>query len=135
MIKKGLVLIVAFLLCINLFAATFNVNTTNDTHAVTPLAGTGLDASGNISFRSAIEAANAVGGNHTINVPAGTYNLTLGMIIMFDRVQNITIIGVSPANTIINMTNTLQDRILLIGDSGTQANMVTSISNMTFQNG
>ncbi len=117
-------------------ATTFNVNIFTDSHAVTPGAGTGLDAAGKISFRSALEAANAVGGAHTINLSvAGTYNLTLGMITLNDKVENITITGAGAATTIINMTATLQDRILLVGTTGAFDGMVTSISGLTFQGG
>ncbi|HVV72114.1 MAG TPA: hypothetical protein VHI52_11560, partial [Verrucomicrobiae bacterium] len=57
-------------------AATFTVTTTADTHAVSP--GTSAsDVNGNISLRSALEAANAQSGG-TINLGAGTYNLSLG---------------------------------------------------------
>src|SRR6187399_2754677 len=56
--------------------ASFIVSTTDDTLAVE--LSTGLDASGNISLRSAIQAANYLGGSNTISLPAGTYTLSLG---------------------------------------------------------
>src|SRR5579862_5254412 len=58
-------------------AGPFTVNTSNDTHAVNP-ASSPNDSGGQVSLRSAIEAANAQSGATTINIPAGTYNLTLG---------------------------------------------------------
>ena len=55
--------------------STFKVNTTLDTVAVDLKKG--KDASGHISLRSAIEAANAKGGNNKIILPAGTFTLTI----------------------------------------------------------
>ena len=55
--------------------ATFRVNTTLD--SVVANLKTGRDAAGDISLRSAIQAANAKPNADTIIVPAGTYNLTL----------------------------------------------------------
>ena len=53
----------------------FRVNTTLD--SVVANLKTGRDAAGQISLRSAIQAANAKPNADTIIVPAGTYNLTL----------------------------------------------------------
>ena len=55
--------------------STFKVNTTLDTVAVSLK--TGKDASGHISLRSAIEAANAKPNADTIILPAGTFTLTI----------------------------------------------------------
>ena len=55
--------------------STFKVNTTLDTVAVDLKKG--KDASGHISLRSAIEAANAKGGNNKIILPGGTFLLTI----------------------------------------------------------
>jgi hypothetical protein len=87
-------------------------------------------------LRGAIEAADAAGGGpHTINVPAGTYNLTLGEISFGNNAQNISIVGAGAGLTIINMTNTAQDRIFIINPPGTISNVTTSISGVTFTNG
>src|SRR5580698_5604071 len=53
--------------------STFRVNTTLDTLAVN--LHTGKDASGHISLRSAIMAADANHGSSTVIVPAGTFKL------------------------------------------------------------
>ena len=53
--------------------ATFNVNSFADTDAVN--LSTGQDQNGSISLRSAIEAANYLEGDSTINLQAGTYSL------------------------------------------------------------
>ena len=55
--------------------STFQVNTTLDTVAVNLK--NGKDATGHISLRSAIMAADARGQSNTIIVPAGTFTLTI----------------------------------------------------------
>jgi hypothetical protein len=111
----------SMLFSLPLLAATFNVTTTVD--------------GGPGSLRQAIADAEALGGSNTIIVPAGTYNLTQGQIIFGNVPQSLTIIGASPASTIINMTTTNQNRIFFINTSGTVANVLTSISGITFTNG
>jgi hypothetical protein len=56
--------------------SVFTVNTFDDTVEATR-DGSGLDASGNISLRSAIMATNDLGGTNTIDLSAGTYTLTI----------------------------------------------------------
>lgn len=103
-------------------ANIYNVTLTTDGHSTNQL-------------RGAIEAADALGGTHTINLPAGTYNLTLGEISFGNNAQNISIVGAGSAITTINMTNTMQDRIFLINPPGTVLNVITSISGIRFTNG
>ena len=55
--------------------STFKVNTTLDTVAVNLK--TGKDATGHISLRSAVQAANAKPNADTIIVPGGTFTLTI----------------------------------------------------------
>lgn len=93
------------------------------------------DGSATNQLRGAIVAADAAGGTSTINVAAGTYNLTLGEITFGRRAQNITITGAGSASTIINMTSTLQDRIFLVNPPGDIANIQTTISGITFTGG
>src|SRR4051794_5012307 len=57
--------------------STFNVNSFLDTVTVNPAA-SALDASGNVTLRSAVMAANASPKADTILLPAGVYKLTLG---------------------------------------------------------
>ncbi len=59
-------------------AATFTVDTTTD--AVDTVAGDGVcaTAGGACSLRAAVQEANALAGADTIDLPAGTYVLTLG---------------------------------------------------------
>jgi hypothetical protein len=87
-------------------AGPFTVNNTADTHASNTNNGT--DANGNVTLRSAIEAANA-GGGATINVPAGTYNLSLGELDVAPKGGQTDVIqasgGANSSNTIINQTD------------------------------
>jgi hypothetical protein len=97
------------------YAITFNVNDLGDTHAVTPAAGTGLDANGKITLRSALEAATATAGSHTVNVPAGTVTLTLGQITVGNAANgnNITISG--PGMNVLTVNQTTENRIFSTG--------------------
>ncbi|HYQ86707.1 MAG TPA: HYR domain-containing protein [Bacteroidota bacterium] len=104
-----IVLLLLFVGSVQSPAGIFTVNTTNDTHAANFL--TGADGSGNISLRSAIEAANSQLSlpllPHIINVPPGTYNLTLGsdIIIGSATAHGFTIHGQgTPLNTNIAQT-------------------------------
>jgi hypothetical protein len=119
--------------------AAFNVNTVADTvEAVRD--GSGLDANGNISLRSALMATNDTGGTNTINLPAGTYlltippagsnddesgDLTIGRGLVHN---NLTIAGDSSTTTIID-GNAL-DRIFDVGFFCT-----ATLTNLTVQNG
>jgi hypothetical protein len=88
-------------------AGPWTVNTTSDTHAANPAVSPN-DGGGNISLRSAIEAANAQGGTTTINVPPGTYTLSLGELQIGPSGNiNVTINGTgNPSSTVIQQTNT-----------------------------
>jgi hypothetical protein len=59
--------------------AVFTVNTFDDTVEANP-DGSGLDAAGNTSLRSAIMATNDRGGDNTIMLSAGTYTLTIAPV-------------------------------------------------------
>ena len=90
--------------------ATFKVNTTLDTVAVNLK--TGQDATGRISLRSAIQAANAKPNADTIVVPAGTYQLTLtganednDATGDLDINSNVTIKGKGSSSTIVDANN------------------------------
>src|SRR6185436_2502910 len=82
-------------------ANIYNVtNTADGAGVVTSLGGGNFNAS---TLRGAANAANALAGPHTINVPPGTYTLTLGEIqVGTNANQTLTINGTgTPANTII----------------------------------
>ena len=90
--------------------STFSVNTTLDTRAVNLQ--TGQDATGHISLRSAIQAANALTGPDTIDLPAGVYRLTLAgpgedaaAAGDLDITGDLTIGGRSASNTVVDGNN------------------------------
>jgi uncharacterized repeat protein (TIGR01451 family) len=123
--------------------AAFNVNSLADTHATDFTKGT--DASGHITLRSAIEAANHLAGSNTINVPAGTINLTLGQLdirAQLDVLNFLTINGAPISGTALNgnLTNStiinagLRSRIFSIGCQAIACSFVT-ISNMMLEQG
>ena len=87
--------------------STFQVNTTLDTVAVDLR--TGKDATGHISLRSAIMAADAKGGSNTISLKSGTYTLTIAGANEdasatgdLDITGNLTIKGAGSSRTIID---------------------------------
>src|SRR5262249_44553134 len=95
---------------------------------------TGKDASGHISLRSAIMAADARGGTNTIKLPSGTYALTIAgagedasATGDLDITSNITIKGAGSSKTIIDGNNL--DRVFQI-QRGT-----TTISDVTIRHG
>ena len=59
-------------------ALTFNVNSTADTVDANTTDGICADAAGNCTLRAAVMQSNASSGADTINLPAGTYALTIG---------------------------------------------------------
>lgn len=61
--------------------ATFTVDTTADTVDDDPGDGVAEDDDGNTSLRAAIMEANALGGSHTIILPAGTYTLNASAVL------------------------------------------------------
>ncbi len=100
--------------------ATFQVNSFLDTVDANPGDGVAVDSSGNTSLRAAIMEANALddGGADTINLPAGTYQLTLAGASEngaatgdLDITDDVSIIGAGAATTIIDATG-LNDRVL-----------------------
>jgi len=87
-------------------AATFTVDTTSDSHA----SAGATTCPSPCSLRAAIEAANNLGGSVTINVPSGTFSLSLGELQVgtFPSGQtsyNITIQGAGSGSTIVNQTD------------------------------
>ena len=112
--------------------STFRVNTTLDTVAVNLQ--NGKDATGHISLRSAIQAADARGGSNTIILPDGTFTLTIAgagedasATGDLDITGNLTIKGKGSASTIIDGNNL--DRVFqVLGGK-------VSISKVTIQHG
>ena len=91
---------------------TITVNTTDDTVDVDPGDGVVADAGGNVSLRAAIMEANALAGDDTIVVPAGTYAFTLGGVgenssatgdlDITETTGSLTIIGAGAGSTVID---------------------------------
>jgi hypothetical protein len=104
----------------------FTVNSFADTVAVNFT--TGQDANGQVSLRSAVQAAVQTGGNETILLPAGPYQLTradgatelndasAGDIDIFGGV-NLTIAGAG-ANVVTIDASAINDRVFLIYGGG-----------------
>jgi hypothetical protein len=112
--------------------STFKVNTLLDTVAVNLQ--TGKDASGHVSLRSAIMAADAKPNADTIIIPGGTYQLTIAGANEdnsatgdLDIKGNVTITGQSSSSTIID-GNSL-DRVFQILSGRVQ------MSGLTIQHG
>jgi hypothetical protein len=114
-------------------AGTFIVNTTGDTHAVSP--GTSAnDSGGHISLRSATEAADAQGGPATINVPAGAYNLSLGELdVSPNGAQTVVISGAGAGGTMVSQTDPT-NRVFNI-DFNSIGGTTTTLSGLTIQGG
>jgi hypothetical protein len=114
-------------------AGPFTVNTTSDTHAISPAASPN-DGAGHVSLRSAVEAANAQGGATTINVPAGVYNLTLGELGIAPNGNKTNFIsGAGAASTIVNQTDGL-NRVFNI-DFNSLGGTAVTLSGITIQGG
>jgi hypothetical protein len=117
--------ICALLLPLLSYGDTFNVTTTADGTATNTLRGAITQA----------DLEGPAGSPHVINVPAGTYNLTMGEISYGNNTGTLQIVGAGAGSTIINMTTTGQDRILMINPSGAQPDVDVTITGVSFTNG
>lgn len=122
-------------------AATFTVNTTSDSHSVgfagqsSPNSSSEFDSGGHISLRSALERASTLGGSTTINLPSGTYNLSLGDLVA--GVQANTTIYIHGTGTSANTTihQTQAHRMVFLVNYNVDANVVFSLDNVTVSGG
>ncbi|TLN05345.1 CSLREA domain-containing protein, partial [bacterium] len=115
-------------------AGPFTVTTTADSHDAAPGNGVCANAGGFCSLRAAIEEANASVTPTTITLPAGTYNLTLGVLdVAPNGNRTIVITGAGPANTIIQQTDNF-NRVMAI-DYNVMGNTNVSISGVTLTGG
>ncbi|MFD0679614.1 MULTISPECIES: CSLREA domain-containing protein, partial [unclassified Paenibacillus] len=140
--------IIAFTLLLAIFvplqasAATFIVNTTNDTSDSNPGNGGCSDSTGACSLRAAIEESNASPGSDTIQVPIGVYTLSgLGQL---EIKGDVSIVGASgnvngnPAQTIIQAAatpNTAANRVFEINPSLDDVGFQVSFKALTIRNG
>ena len=79
-------------------AITLHVNTPAETDDAAPGNGVCADSTGKCSLRAAVQEANALAGDDTINVPVGTYYFTKQLNIT----QNLTINGAGRNSTILD---------------------------------
>jgi hypothetical protein len=121
-------------------AGPFTVNTTSDTHCFgfisqsAPGCTSATDSGGNISLRSAMEYASTAGGTTTINLPSGTYNLSLGDLVAGTLANtNITLNGSGAATTILHQTTA--GRMVIVVNYNVLANVVFSAANLTISGG
>ncbi len=117
--------------CANIYNVT---NTPDGVGVVSSLGGGSFNAS---TLRAAINAANAAVGPHTINIPPGTYDLTLGELPVGTNANlTVTINGTgTPANTIIQHdTSTGAARIFNI-DTVLSGGINVTIQNVTIAHG
>src|SRR5437867_2704086 len=120
-------------------AMTFMVDSTADAVDAAPGDGTCATAGSACTLRAAIQEANALAGNDTIDVPAGTYTLgipaggetTVGLdaaVGDLDITQNLTITGAGAATTIVDgggATRVFQEA----------SSITVTISGLTMRNG
>lgn len=132
-------LLVLFSCCsLPAFSATFVVNSTVDAPDAVPGDGVCQTAEGVCTLRAATMEANAIAGHDTIEIPAGTYGLTIVTDDPQERddsegdlelVGDVTVVGGGAENTIIDASR-LGDRVLTaLGDepSGTDAVEVVGV--------
>src|SRR5262249_51373685 len=115
--------------------ATFTVDSTSDAVDAHPGDGTALTATGQITLRSALQEANALAGDDTIVLPAGTYTLAIpgtgenspgpGDL---DISGDLTITGADPRTTVVDGDEI--DRIFEI-----MPDVIVSISDISVQGG
>ncbi len=122
-------------------AATFTVSTTADGHSQgfssqgAPNSSNATTDGTHTSLRSALEFASTQGGSATINLPAGTYNLSLGDLVA--GVQANTTIYIhgmgTSGNTTINQTQS--GRMIMVVNYNVNANVVVGMDNVTITGG
>lgn len=144
---KSLMLMTLFLLITvtSASAATFVVNTTNDTQDA--LAGDGLcaDTTNACSLRAAITESNALAGADIITLPAGTYTITIAEASDntnangdFDITTDITINGAGAASTFVEANaapGVAIGRVFHIRGAAAGTTIVATLDGMTIRNG
>jgi LPXTG-site transpeptidase (sortase) family protein len=113
-------------------AASFTVDTTNDTNDSNMGDGLCADLSGNCSLRAAILEANALPGADSITLPAGTYTLTSGEQLP-SVTSEITLDGAGSGSTIIQANaaaNTATYRVFHVASTG-----VLTLNDVTVRHG
>jgi CSLREA domain-containing protein len=131
--------LITFCFTIGASAATFVVNTTNDTADTTPGDGTCSDGA-NCSLRAAISEANALAGDDVITLPAGTYTQTLVSANDnanaggdWDITANLTINGAGSGTTIVQANATVGVAIERVFNI--RAGATVTLAGMTIRHG
>ena len=114
---------------------TFTVNSTSDAVDASPGNNTCATATGVCTLRAAIQESNAHNGADTINIPAGTYRLTIG-----GRDEDSAATGDLDITDAVTITRTGTGTVIIDGNQIDRvfdvfANGTTSISNVTIRNG
>lgn len=142
-IRRPVVVLGAAAVCFSLLsvqsanAATFTVNSTADGVDANPGDGACATSAGACSLRAAIQEANSLAGDDTINLPVGTYQLTIagtgedaGATGDLDLLSNITILGGGASRT-----GTIIDGGGLDGVLDVRSGASVKISGVKVQNG
>ena len=124
--------------------AEFTVDSTDSTADVNLGDGVCEDGAGNCTLRAAVQEANALGGQNTINLPAGTYDLTYIITIKSD----LAIVGAGAADTIVvgdgnsftvfdilSGTVVISDLTAQDGDQGISNDGTVTLTNVTVDGG
>lgn len=115
-VKKQVLFFVLLLSCCTIAAQNFTVTSNADTHAANPAA-SALDASSQVTLRSAMEASTQIAGTHVITIPASitSINLSLGAITAGNAAagNNITING--PGKAVLTINQTTVARVFTTG--------------------
>jgi CSLREA domain-containing protein len=104
----------------------FTVNTTADAHDTHPGDGTCADAAGQCSLRAALEEAAASPPGSTVHIalPAGTYDLTLGVLTLGSTTPlNITVAGAGVADTVVAATGRFRVMVVTAHATGLLQNL------------
>jgi len=136
-LRNGLALS-AFLFSLPLQAATFTVDNPIDAVDANPGDGNCADVSGNCTLRAAIQEANQLAGSDTIDLPTGTYTLSLSGIGEdaaatgdLDISGNLTLNGASALNTFVDGADI--DRIFDVDTNG--VGISVTLTGLTLRNG
>lgn len=143
--SKTLVLFLAIIVCITmpvaLHAATFNLDSTADAVDANPGNGVCATVASTCTLRAAIQEANALPGSDTINMPVGTYNLTIAgagenasATGDLDITDSVTIMGsgAKASQTIIN--GLASDRVMEL-DPSVSGGITVTLFALTVRNG
>jgi len=112
---------------------SFTVNTTADTHDATPGDGTCADSGGNCSLRAAVEEANALQKTVAVDVPAGTYLLTIGTVTTTD-VAGLVITGAGADSTVIDASGASAS-VVTVAQGPSSGGAFTQLDGVTLQGG